>query len=62
MKINIITPEEWNESKNTLLGNPFYPARYHYPKPFHASFVEPIRIDYNTDNMIFLTKLEKENE
>lgn len=54
-KLNIIMPEEWWESDKTFLGTLFYPARYHYPKPFHYSYVMPIRRNYDNDNLEFIT-------
>lgn len=54
-KINKITPEEWWESKNSVFNVPFYPARYCFPRPWHRSYIAPEQINYNTDDVVFLT-------
>jgi len=59
LKINTITPLEWWESANSPLGIPFYPARYHYPKFWHRNYVAEARRNYNTDEIEFLTQVNR---
>ena len=53
-KINKITEAEWFETRNAVF-NPFYPARYSYPRVFHRSYVCEPRRNLNNGDIEFLS-------